>query len=139
MVGAIYFSLIDANKGYYQFGLSRGSRRYTVFVTEDGFWEFRRIPFGLKNAPAHFQRAIDTILSSYRFEFALAFIDDIVIYSKSLDDHLKHVSLVLQALGSVGMTVSEEKCHFAYKSIELLGRRVSRLGLSTQEDKVKAI
>jgi hypothetical protein len=54
LVGAIYFSIIDANKGYYQFGLTRGSRRYTAFVTEDGFYEFKGVPFGLKNAPAQF-------------------------------------------------------------------------------------
>jgi Reverse transcriptase (RNA-dependent DNA polymerase) len=115
LVGSIYFSIIciDANKGYHQFCLTLGSCRYTAFVTDDGFYEFRRVPFGLKNAPAHFQRSIDTILGSYRYEFALAFIDDIVIYSRSLEDHLSHVSLVLQSLINVGMTVSEEKCHFA--------------------------
>jgi hypothetical protein len=139
LAGSIRFSIVDANKGYYQFGLSMGSMRYTAFVTDDGFWEFKRVPFGLKNAPAHFQRAIDTILGSYRYEFALAFIDDIVIYSRTLFDHRRHVSLVLEALERVGMTVAEEKCHFAYESIELLGRRVGRLGLSTQEQKVKAI
>lgn len=58
-----------------------------------GFWGFRRVPFGLKNAPAHFQRAIDTIVGSYRYECALAFIDDIVIYSLTLFDHRRHVSL----------------------------------------------
>ena len=139
LAGAIRFSIVDANKGYYQFGMSLGSRRYTAFVTEDGFWEFRRVPFGLKNAPAHFQRSIDIILGSYRYEFALAFIDDIVIYSRNLFDHRTHVSLVLESLERVGMTVSEAKCHFAYENIELLGRRVGRLGLSTQEQKVKAI
>jgi 2-keto-4-pentenoate hydratase len=98
---------MDANKGYFQFGLTDGSKKYTAFITEDGFYQFKRVPFGLKNAPAHFQRAIDTILGSYRYEFALAFIDDIVVYSRTLQDHLRHVSLVLQALEDVGMTVSE--------------------------------
>jgi hypothetical protein len=110
---AIYFSIIDANKGYHQFGLSSRSRRFTAFVTEDGFWEFWRVPFGLKNAPAHFQLAMDAILGSYRYEFALAFIDDIVIYSRTLSDHRMHVSLVLEALEKVGMTVVEQKYHFA--------------------------
>ena len=63
---AIYFSLVDTNKGYHQFRLSEKSRKLTAFVTEDGFWEFLRIPFGLKNAPSHFQRSIDIILGSYR-------------------------------------------------------------------------
>jgi len=139
LTGAIYFSIIDANRGYHQFGLTKWGRRFTAFVTEDGFWQFNKIPFGLKNAPSHFQRAIDTILGGYRYEFALAFIDDIVIYSKALGEHLLHVSLVLEALEKVGMTVSEKKCHFSYQSVELLGRRVNRLGLSTQKEKVKAI
>jgi Reverse transcriptase (RNA-dependent DNA polymerase)/RNase H-like domain found in reverse transcriptase len=139
LVKAIYFSIIDANCGYHQFGLKKASRFLTAFVTEDGFWQFKRMPFGLKNAPSHFQRAIDTILGSYRFEFALAFIDDIVIFSKSLAEHILHVSLVLEALQKVGMTVSEAKCHSAYQNIQLLGRRVSHLGLSTQKEKVKAI
>jgi len=94
---AIYFSIIDANKGYRQFGLSSRSRRFTAFVTEDGFWEFRRMPFGLTNAPALFQRAMDAILGSYRY----------------VSDHRMHVSLVLEALEKVGMTVVEQKCHFA--------------------------
>jgi hypothetical protein len=51
---AIFFSLIDANRGYHQFGLKRSSRFLTAFVTEDGFWQFKRMPFGLKNAPSHF-------------------------------------------------------------------------------------
>lgn len=71
-------------------------------MREDGFWQFKWIPFGLKNAPSHFQRAIDTILGSYRYEFALAFIDDLVIYSRTLDEHRLHVE-VLEALGKVGI------------------------------------
>ena len=62
---AIYFSIIDANKGYHQFRLSSRSRRFTAFITEDGFWGFWRVPFGLKSAPAHFQLAMDAILGSY--------------------------------------------------------------------------
>ena len=72
-------------------------------------------PIRVEECPSHFQRAIDTILGSYRYEFALAFIDDVVVYSKSLDEHLLHVSLVLEELGNAGMTVSERKCHFAYR------------------------
>ena len=93
----------------------------------------------MKNAPAHFQRTIDRILGSFRFDFALAFIDDIVVFSKSFDDHLSHVELVLDALLEAGMIMDEAKCHFCYKSIELLGHRVSRFGLSTQAEKVAAI
>ena len=70
----------------------------------------------------------------YRLDFMLAYIDDIIIYSKTLNEHLKHVDKVLKALRSVGMTIVEEKCHFAYDNIELLGHRVGRLGLSTLKE-----
>src|SRR4030095_9998814 len=88
---------------------------------------------------AHVQRAIDNILAKFRWDFAMAFIDDIVIYSKMLEDHIGHVDQVLDALAAVGMTLEATKYHFAYDSIKLLGRRVSRFGLSTQEEKVAAI
>ena len=139
LAGAIFFSLLDANKGYHQIDLDELSRMLTAFVMEDEFWEFIRVPFGLKNAPTHFQRTIDRILGSFRFDFALAFIDDIVVFSKSFDAHLRHVELVLDALLKIGMIIDEAKCHFCYKSIELLGHRVSRFGLSTQTEKIAAI
>jgi len=139
LLGAIFFTLIDANKGYHQFLLSLASRKFTGFVTDRGMFWYKRVPFGLKNAPSHFQRAIDTILGRYKFEFALAYIDDIIIYSKTLVDHIRHVALVLQALERVGMTLDEKKCHFGYQSLKLLGHRISRLGLSTLKEKVETI
>jgi hypothetical protein len=72
------------------------------------------MPFGLKNAPAPFQRTIDTVLGIYRWDFALAFIDDIIVYSNTMDEYLQHRSLVLEALERVGLTVDEDKCHWCY-------------------------
>ena len=137
--GAVWFTLMDANKGYHQFGLTERAKILMAFVTEDGLWVYNRLPFGLKNAPSHFQRAIDTILGRYRLDFALAYIDDIIIFSRTLAEHLLHVEKVLEALKSVGLTLDEKKCHFCYDSLELLGHRVSRLGLRTIESKVRAI
>ena len=130
---------MDCNKGYHQFGLTDRARKLTAFVTEDGLWEYVRMPFGLKNAPAHFQRTIDAILGVYRWDFALAYIDDIIVYSKTFEEHLLHCSLVLDALQSIGMTLDEKKCHWAYLDVDLLGHHISRLGLATQAEKVKAI
>ena len=115
------------------------SRKFTGFVTEDGFYECLHVPFGLKNAPSHFQRVVDAILGMYRLDFTLAYIDDIIIYSKTLEEHLEHVDKVLEALRNVGMMVSEEKCHFAYDNVELLSHRVGRLGLSTLKERVETI
>ena len=139
LAGAIYFTLLDANKGYHQFGLTKRAKVLTAFITEDGIWVYKRLPFGLKNAPAHFQRTIDTILGQYRWPFAMAYIDDIIIFSKTFAEHLLHVELVLDALQQAGLTLEETKCHFCYESLELLGHHVSRLGLATMEEKVRAI
>jgi len=139
LIGAIFFTILDANRGYHQFGLTLRSRKFTAFTTDFGLFEFKRVPFGLKTAPAHFQRAIDIILGSMRWDFALAYIDDIIVYSKTLEEHVEHIAAVLDALEKAGMTLAEGKCHFGYQDIKLLGHRISRLGLSTLEEKVQAI
>ena len=139
LIGAIFFTILDANRGYHQFGLTLRSRKFTAFTTDFGLFEFKRVPFGLKTAPAHFQRAIDIILGSMRWDFALAYIDDIIVYSKTLEEHIEHIAAVLEALEKAGMTLAEGKCHFGYQDIKLLGHRISRLGLSTLEEKVQAI
>jgi hypothetical protein len=139
LTGAMFFSTMDCNKGYHQFSLTPRSRQLTAFVTEDGFWEWIRMPFGLKNTPAHFQQTIDAVLGIYRWDCALTFIDDIIVYSKTTDEHLQHCSLVLDALKRLGLTVGEAKCHGCYDDIQLLRHRISRLGLSTLKEKVKAI
>jgi hypothetical protein len=136
---AMFFSTLDCNKGYHQFGLTPHARLLTAFVTEDGFREYIRIPFGLKNAPAHFQRTMDAILSNCRWDFALAYIGDIVIFSQTFGEHIQPCSLILEALEKIGFILEETKCHFCYDSIELLGHHISRLGLSTQAEKLKAI
>lgn len=137
--GSLFFSTLDCNKGYHQIGLTPRSRRFFAFITEDGTFHYLRVPFGAKTAPAHFQRTMDRILSKYRCDFALAYLDDIVIYSRTFEQHLLHISLVLQALQDVGMTLEHKKCHFAYDSIQLLGHRISRFGLATLSEKVAAI
>ena len=139
LIGAIFFTILDANRGYHQFSLTFRSRKFTAFTTAFGLFQFKRVPFGLKTAPAYFQRAIDIILGSMRWDFALAYIDDIIVYSKSLEEHIEHIAAVLEALSNAGMTLAEEKCHFGYQDIKLLGHRISCLGLSTLEEKVQAI
>lgn len=138
--GKKYFTTMDANKGYHQFAVAGPDRHLTAFTTESqGLWQYKRVPFGLKNAPSFFQAAMDGILGSMRWDFVLAYIDDVIIYSSMFEDHLRHLDSVLTAIGQVGMTLDERKCFFAYESLSLLGHRVNRLGLMTQPEKVKAI
>lgn len=138
--GHRFFTTVDANKAYHQFGIHKDSRKLTAFTTESkGLWQYTRVPFGLKNAPSFFQKAMDEILGSMRWDFVLAYIDDVIIYSRDFESHLAHIDRVLNALKEVGMTIDERKCFFAYESLNLLGHRINRLGLMTQPEKVKAI
>jgi hypothetical protein len=79
------------------------------------------------------------ILSPFLWIFTLVYIDDIVVYSKSFEDHLQHVDIMLKAIAELGLTLSPPKCHLGYQSILVLGHIVSRLGLSTHNEKLKAI
>jgi hypothetical protein len=97
------------------------------------------MPFGFRNGPAVFQRIMQGVLAPYLWIFTLVYIDDIVIYSKSFEDHLSHVDAVLTAINKAHITLSASKCHFTYQSILLLGQKVSRLGLSTHKEKVDVI
>lgn len=138
--GAQFFSTVDANKGYHQFRLAKESRWLTTFITErEGVWQYKRVPFGLQNAPAFFQRSMDSLLGCYRWQFALAYIDDVVIWSKTWDEHLVHVEKVLAAFKRVNLTLDERKCNWGFTAVDLLGLRVNRLGLRTLKAKTKAI
>src|SRR6267154_3720004 len=89
------------------------------------------MPFGYKNGPSIFQRVMQNVLAPFLWIFALVYIDDIVIFSKSFDDHLSHLDQVFKVVAETGITLATTKCHFAYQSLLLLGQKVSCLGLST--------
>ena len=110
-----------------------------AFRSHRGLYQFRRMLFGYHNRPAVFQRVMQGILAPFLWIFALVYINDIVIFSKSFEDHLVHINLVLKAIGDAKITLSPAKCHFGYQSLMLLGQKVSRLGLSTHKEKVDAI
>ena len=97
------------------------------------------MPFGLCNGPGIFQRIMQRVLALYLWVFAFVYINDIVVYSRTLDDHIKHLNKVLQVVANSGVTLAPTKCYFAYRSLLLLRQKVSRLGLSTHRDKVQAI
>ena len=130
---------MDALSGFTQLELHPDDIEKTAFRTHRGLFQFRRMPFGLRNGPAIFQRVMQNILVPYLWLFCLVYIDDIVVYSKSYEEHIDHLDKVLEAVEEFGITLSPSKCHLFYGSILLLGHKVSRLGLSTHQEKVKAI
>ena len=106
---AVWLSKLDLNKGFYQVPLSRGSQDKTAFCTPWGKYAFTRMPFGLKNALAAFQRCMQNTLA-HLSEYSSAYIDDILIYSKNWEDHLDHIEAVLLALREAGLTANPDKC-----------------------------
>ena len=137
--GAQVLSSLDALSGFTQLELDPEDIEKTAFRTHRGLFQFRRMPFGLRNGPSIFQRVMQGILAPYLWLFCLVYIDDIVVYSKSYEEHIDHLDLVLKAIEKAGITLSPNKCHLFYGSILLLGHKVSRLGLSTHQEKVRAI
>ena len=137
--GSQVLSSLDALSGFTQLELDPEDIEKTAFRTHRGLFQFKRMPFGLRNGPAIFQRVMQNILAPYLWLFCLVYIDDIVVYSKSYEEHIDHLDKVLEAIEQAGITLSPTKCHLFYGSILLLGHKVSRLGLSTHQEKVEAI
>ena len=139
LVGSQWLSTLDALAGFTQLEIDPKEREKLAFRTHRGLWQFIRMPFGYKNGPSIFQRVMQNVLAPFLWIFALVYIDDIVIFSRSFEDHLGHLDQVFKAVAETGITLATTKCHFAYQSLLLLGQKVSRLGLSTHMEKVSAI
>jgi hypothetical protein len=137
--GSQVLSTLDALSGFTQLSLAEEDKEKTAFRTHRGLYQFKRMPFGLHNGPSIFQRVMQGILALYLWIFALVYIDDIVVFSKSYEEHLDHLDKVLSAVIEARIMLLPPKCHFLYSSILLLGQKVSHLGLSTHKEKVEAI
>ena len=120
--GSVYFSALDLASGYYQLGMHPDSRPYTAFPTPYGLYQWKVMPMGLKTAPAIFQRAMNTILHTHiKAGRCLVYLDDIIIKSKSLQDHAQHLDLVLNSLSEHSLFCQLPKCTWAQKELKYLG------------------
>ena len=120
---AFYLTKLDLAKGYYQILVKEEDIPKTAFSTPFGKFENTRMPFGLRNAPTNFQRSMDVVLSDL-FDYSSAYVDDVVIFSRTWDELLLHIDCVLNALCSRGFTVKPRKCVWAARSVEYLGYQV---------------
>lgn len=137
--GAKYFSVLDMAAGFHQIPIAKDSIEKTAFVTPDGQYEFLRMPFGLCNAPSVFQRAINTALKQFVDDFVLIYIDDVVIYSETVDQGIERLKVVLDALQKTGFSLNVKKCKFLQNEIEYLGRIVSNGQVKPSPGKVHAL
>lgn len=137
--GATVFSTIDLKSGYWQVGMDPDSIQKTAFATCHGLFEFLSLPFGLKNAAASFQRLMETVLENIKGKFCFVYIDDIVVYSQTEQQHLEHLRGVFARLHKAGLTVNLKKCNLLQPSVSFLGHMVSSEGIVTEAKKVEAV
>ena len=124
---------------YHQVELEAADADKTAFICREGMFKFVTTPFGLCNAGATFQRVIDMVLSGLSFDVCLAYIDDVIIFSKTIDDHFVRLRLVLERLQGAGLKLKPSKCFLLQKSVAFLGHVVSAEGVAAHPDKTKAV
>lgn len=137
---AHYLTTLDIRSAYWQVGVAESSRPYTAFtVPGRGLFQFTRMPFGLHNAPATWQRLIDEVLGPELEPKVFTYLDDVVILTETFEEHLAVLEEVFRRLREANLTVSWEKCHFCRPQLKYLGYVVDGNGLHVDPDKVKAM
>jgi hypothetical protein len=136
---AKWFTTIDLASGYWQIEMKEEDKEKTAFICSQGLYEFNVMPFGLKNAPAIFQRTMNKVFKEYLDKFMNVYIDDIIIYSKNWNEHLQHIKIVLEELRKVNMMLKLKKCEWAKKNVEYLGYIVGTDGLKPDNKKIEKI
>lgn len=130
-----YGSTLDLRSGYWQVKLDEESKELTAFSTPDGHYEFLRLPFGLKNAPAEFSRIMHMILGN--LNFVEIYLDD--IHSHTFDEHCEHIIKVIRILRSAGLKLNLEKCTWCARKIKIFGHIISFNEVSMDSEKIDAI
>ena len=136
--GKVY-TQVDMYSGFWQIPLAEEDREKSAFITPLGLFEWVVMPFGLTNAPATFQSFMEKVLHQYLGSICDIYIDDLVIYSENLEEHVEHVGKVFDLLKAEGLRMKIEKCHFAVQEMNFLGFVVTPEGLRPQPDKAAKI
>ena len=140
MVGARHFSCMHLKSGFWQVKMDEESRQYTAFTLGSmGVYEFLRMPYGLCNAPAMFQRLMQNCLGELNFTYALIYLDDVIVYSKTEEEHLVHLRAVLERFMENGLKLKPSKCNFFRTEINYLGHKVSMAGMEPGTEGLKGI
>ncbi|CAB4010089.1 Transposon Ty3-I Gag-Pol poly, partial [Paramuricea clavata] len=137
--GAQWFTTLDLASGFNQVAVEEEDKPKTAFTTPFGLFEYNRMPFGLCGAPATFQRLMQSCLHDQIYQLLLVYLDDVIVFSKTFDEHLGRLEKVLTRLAQHGLKIKREKCSFLRKEVSYLGYVVSSDGVSTDPDKISVV
>ena len=131
---AKFYTTLDLRSGYHHIALDKDSIKKTAFVSPLGKYEYLKVPFGLAQAPAYFQKLMNKVLDG--LNFTLAYLDDVIIFSETADQHLKHIQIVLTRLKQANLKL-KKSVHFSKKNFTYLGHLLSTDGIKPQTEKIK--
>ena len=137
LVNCQYFTSIDLKHAFWQIPMREEDKEKTSFICGNRLWQYRRMAFGLKNSPATFQRCIGLAIGEN--DYSLAYLDDIIIFSRTAEDHLIHIESILESLSKHNLNAKMSKCEFFKKSLTFLGHIVSRDGIQVCPEKVTSV
>ena len=139
LAGSCWFSTLDLLSGYWQVEVAEADREKTAFTTQQGLFEFKVMPFGLCNAPATFQRLMDSVLAGVQWQQCLVYLDDIIVVGRDFEEHLRNLGIVLQKLKQANLRVKPEKCAMCREEVAYLGHVVSKQGVATDPEKTQKV
>ena len=137
--GHRFFTKLDLKAGYFQLPIHDDDKEKTAFITQDGLWEFNVLPQGIMNGPPTFQRTMHNLLGTGRWDHVIVYLDDILIFSRTFDEHLHHLSEILSLLSQAQFQVNPDKCIIAVNEINFLSHTINEHGIKPTGEKIKAI
>jgi hypothetical protein len=139
LAGTKWFSVLDLRSGYWQVDVHPDDKEKTAFSTGQGLWQFTVMPFGLRNAPATFERLMETVLRGLTYDSCLVYLDDVIMIGSTFVEHILNLWKVFEWFREVHLKCNPGKCQLLQKEVKYLGHIVSPEGISTDSKKLKAV
>jgi hypothetical protein len=137
--GQKYFSTLDLASGYWQIEMDDSSKEKTAFIVDNNLYEWNRLSFGLTNAPGTFQRLMNYVLRSVIGKICLVYLDDIIVFSKTKEEHLTNLERIFDLLKEADLKLGLSKCKFMCESVQYLGHVISAKGITPDPEKIEAL